>query len=268
MDREDADRGAEGGTKASCGIAAVMLKATTRRRFLTTVGVGGAGLYVVGNVMQAVPGLAQTGVAVTAEKEIVAPIKRQLYQVEPEGMVIGDPSRCVGCRRCELACTEFNEGKSQPSMARVQIDRNYNYGDEGAVRGYSREEGRWGNHMIMQETCRQCPHPVPCQTACPYGAIEVIPPAYARVVNQDKCVGCRTCQQACPWGMTFFDEEEKKATKCHLCAGNPECVQACPAGALRYVPWNDLTEAIPETHVVPAYIGVPVGVQESCAKCH
>lgn len=68
--------------------------------------------------------------------------------------------------------------------------------------------------------------------------------------------------------MTFFDEEAKKATKCHLCGGNPECVQACPAGALRYVPWSDLTEAIPETHVVPAYIAVPVGVQESCAVCH
>ena len=261
MDRENGDRPAEGGNESECGIAAVMLRPINRRQFLTTAAVSGAGVYVLGRAIDAVPGLAQA--ASTA-----APVDRQLYQAEPVGMVIGDPTRCVGCRRCESACVEFNEGKAQPSIARVQIDRNYSYGEEGAMRGYSREEGRWGNHVIMQETCRQCPHPVPCQTACPYGAIEVVGPANARVVNVEKCQGCRTCQQACPWGMTFFDEEEKKATKCHLCAGNPECVQACPAGALRYVPWNDLTEAIPETHVVPAYIGVPVGVQESCAKCH
>jgi len=258
--REDGDRAREDGTAPSCGLAALMLNSTTRRRFLGAAGLGGAGVYVIGKAMEAMPAFAQETVAPT--------VQRQLYQMDAEGMVIGDPTKCVGCGRCELACTEFNEGRSQPVMARVKIQRNYSFGTEHNILGYQREEGIWGNHIVVQETCKQCPHPVPCATACPYAAIEVDGPANARVVNQDKCVGCRICQQACPWDMTCFDEELGKATKCHLCGGDPECVQACVSGALSYVPWEDLTRVTPESHVVPAYIGIPVGVQEACAKCH
>ena len=193
---------------------------------------------------------------------------RQVFVANAKGMVIAQPTRCVGCRRCELACTEFNDGKAQPSIARIKVARNYNFGPQGATLGFWRGEGRFGNHRVVQETCRQCPHPVPCQLACPNDAIEVISPVNARVINTDKCVGCRTCQQACPWGMTSFDEELQKATKCHLCDGQPECVQACPVGALNYVPWEDMTAVMPRRFVVPAYIGSAAGVQETCAQCH
>ncbi|MFC2004808.1 4Fe-4S dicluster domain-containing protein, partial [Chloroflexota bacterium] len=174
----------------------------------------------------------------------------------------------VGCRRCELACTEYNEGKSQPSLARVNVRRNWGFGPRGVQLGYWRGEGRFGNHRIIQDTCRQCPHPVPCQLACPYGAIEVVSPTNARVINQEKCHGCRTCQRACPWGMTTFDEEIKKATKCHLCNGDPECVKACPSGALQYIPWEDRTKEIPARFIVPAYIETPADIAESCIECH
>jgi Fe-S-cluster-containing dehydrogenase component len=68
--------------------------------------------------------------------------------------------------------------------------------------------------------------------------------------------------------MATFDEEISKATKCHLCDGNPECVQACPTGALQYVPWDDRTKDIPAKFVVPAYINTPVDVEETCQQCH
>jgi hypothetical protein len=37
-----------------------------------------------------------------------------------KGLLLADPSRCVGCQRCELACTEFNDGRAQPSLARIK----------------------------------------------------------------------------------------------------------------------------------------------------
>ena len=42
---------------------------------------------------------------------------------QAEGIVIADPTKCVGCRRCELACTEFNDGKASPTTSRIKVDR-------------------------------------------------------------------------------------------------------------------------------------------------
>src|SRR5208283_6014720 len=40
---------------------------------------------------------------------------------QAKGLVIADPTKCVGCRRCELACTEFNDGKASPTIARIKV---------------------------------------------------------------------------------------------------------------------------------------------------
>jgi Fe-S-cluster-containing dehydrogenase component len=162
-----------------------------------------------------------------------------------EGLVVADSTRCVGCRRCELACTEFNFGRAQPSLARVKISRNYNFGPRGQQAGVYRGMGDYGNGRIVQDTCRQCPHPVPCATTCPNNAIVLDPKTKARVVDPQVCTGCRLCQRACPWEMMSFDTVAKVATKCTLCNGNPECVQVCSTGALRYVPWRDMSKGVP-----------------------
>ena len=248
-------------------------EAMNRRQFLKTAGLGGLGITSVVLV-----GGAAKGGLLTPEKEAYAAgldvkggvqtARRQVYVANAKGMVIGNPTRCVGCRRCELACTEFNDGKAQPSLARINVRRNWGFGPRGVQLGYWRGEGRFGNHRIIQDTCRQCPHPVPCQLSCPYDAVEVIAPLNARVINQEKCKGCGICVRACPWGMITFDHVLKKATKCHLCNGDPECVKACPASALQYVPWEDRTKEIPARIVVPAYIETPEDVKGTCVQCH
>ncbi|HAA05837.1 MAG TPA: 4Fe-4S ferredoxin, partial [Syntrophobacteraceae bacterium] len=111
-----------------------------------------------------------------------------------KGLLLADPSRCVGCLRCELACTEFNDGRAQPSLARIKVDRNLNFGPEGPSGGV-RMQGAWGNGLFIQDTCRQCPHPVPCATACPENAIQADPGTGARIVDTSACVGCRLCQR-------------------------------------------------------------------------
>jgi Fe-S-cluster-containing dehydrogenase component len=226
--------------------------AMSRRDFLKIVGAGTAGLVVAHIVC------VQVDAAPSAQADIN----------KAKGMVIGDPTRCTGCRRCEIACTSFNDGKNQPSLARVKVARNLNFGPDGP-QGYQRQTpGHFGNFLIVQETCRQCAHPVPCMMACPNGAIEVTGPVNARVVNTSKCTGCRQCQAACPWDMTVFDEQLKKASKCHLCNGEPECVKACPNAALRFVPWQDRSKDIPKRWVVPAYLSTPPNVSSTCGACH
>jgi Fe-S-cluster-containing dehydrogenase component len=184
---------------------------------------------------------------------------------QAKGLVIADPTKCVGCRRCELACTEFNDGKASPTIARIKISRNLNFGPKGLY-VEPRGRGNWGNGLVIQDLCKQCPHPVPCANACPNDAIVVTPPTNARVVDSNKCTGCKMCQRACPWEMMSFDSDTNKATKCFLCDGNPKCVEACPAGALSYVAWQDLTDKVPP-RVVPTAIISPEKAQ-TCNDCH
>ena len=189
-------------------------------------------------------------------------------QPDAKFMVVAQPTRCTGCSRCELACSAFNDGRAQPAVARIKVNRNLNFGPEGAQQGFWRTQGQFGNFRVIQDTCRQCAHPIPCACACPNGAIRIVEPTNARVVDIDKCTGCRQCQAACPWGMTSFDKSLNKATKCYLCNGSPECVRACPMSALSYVAWQDRGRDIPQRWVVPAYLSTPPSVASTCNVCH
>ncbi|MGA2225221.1 MAG: 4Fe-4S dicluster domain-containing protein [Syntrophobacteraceae bacterium] len=180
---------------------------------------------------------------------------------QSHGLVIGDPTRCVACRRCELACTDFNDGKSSPATSRIKVRRNINFGPAGLYSG-QRTHGDWGTGLIVQDFCKQCPHPVPCADACPNAAIEVKPPINARVIDPEKCTGCKICLKACPWEMISFDPETTKATKCFLCNGRPKCVEACPAEALTYVSWVDLTGKVPP-RITPT-----LNKPYACGDCH
>lgn len=184
---------------------------------------------------------------------------------QAKGLVIADPTKCVGCRRCELACSEFNDGKASPTIARIKVLRNLNFGPKG-LSGGGQRGGTWGNGLVVQDVCKQCPHPVPCANACPNDAIVVSPATNARVVDPNKCTGCKMCQRACPWEMMSFDSDTHKATKCFLCDGKPKCVEACPAEALSYEAWLDLTDKVPP-RAVPTAVISPEKVL-SCIDCH
>jgi Fe-S-cluster-containing dehydrogenase component len=181
---------------------------------------------------------------------------------QAQGLVIADPTRCVACRRCELACTDFIDGKSSPTVARIKVRRNIQFGPTGLYTGKG-NQGDWGTGLIIQDFCKQCPHPVPCADACPAGAIVVKPPLNARVIDQAKCTGCGVCRKACPWEMISLDPETKKASKCFLCDGKPKCVEACPAEALLYVTWIDLTGKVPTRTTPPATVD-----KLPCGDCH
>lgn len=159
------------------------------------------------------------------------------------GVVIADPNRCTGCRRCEVVCTVTNDGKVSPHIARIKVGRNYNFGQSGPKLVYQKEDGEYGNMRIVPDTCRQCAEP-DCAIECPMGAIDADPKTGARVVDTDLCVGCGYCTEACPWSMPTVDPETKKSTKCVLCNGQPTCASNCPTGAIKFVPWSEVATLI------------------------
>jgi Fe-S-cluster-containing hydrogenase component 2 len=71
--------------------------------------------------------------------------------------------------------------------------------------------------------------------ACPVDAISVDMATGAKVVSDDKCVGCKVCTIACPFGTINYSQATGKVVKCDLCGGDPQCAAACPTAAITYV---------------------------------
>lgn len=204
---------------------------TSRRRFLQIGGAAGLSLaaaLLLDDLIRAGTVSARAGVVLADAK----------------GVLIADSHICVACRRCELACTEFNRGKAQPFLANVKVYWNMNYGTSLGC-----GEGIYGNMLVRQETCKQCRNPVPCASACPQGAIvaDTASGWNARKINTSACVGCGACVAACPYKMASLDPDtaNAKATKCFLCDGAPKCAAVCPTGALKFVAWEAPTSPIP-----------------------
>lgn len=127
-----------------------------------------------------------------------------------------EPSKCVGCKSCELACSFKHRGMFAPSRSRIV---NEVFLDEA---------------KFITVTCMQCDEPW-CLKACPKGAISKDAVSGVVSVDEVKCVGCRTCVSACPFGMITYQESSRKADKCNLCAGDfPECVTFCPTRCLTF----------------------------------
>ncbi len=81
--------------------------------------------------------------------------------------------------------------------------------------------------------CMHCSDP-PCLKVCPVEAI--FRGEDERVmIRHDRCIGCRMCLFACPFGAMRFDEDLGRSFKCDLCGHAPECVRVCEPRALLYM---------------------------------
>jgi Fe-S-cluster-containing hydrogenase component 2 len=70
---------------------------------------------------------------------------------------------------------------------------------------------------------------------CPADAIYVDDSTGAKIINYNKCIGCKMCMIACPFGAISVDPLAQQLMKCDLCSGEPACVTFCPTGAIEYI---------------------------------
>ena len=127
-----------------------------------------------------------------------------------------EPAKCTGCRQCEMACSFEKTGLFNIARSRIKV---FDFPEEGRYVPY---------------TCTQCAEAW-CQRACPVEAITQNPDTGAKEVSGDRCVGCKVCTIACPFGTVNYDSDSGKVIKCDLCGGDPACAKACPTGAIAYV---------------------------------
>ena len=163
------------------------------------------------------------------------------------GLVI-DLDICVGCHACAVNCKEWNTGGHMAPLTDTAP-----YGVEASGVWFNRvhtfeatpDDGGPGWTVHFPKSCLHC-EDAACVTVCPTGA------SYKRaedgivLVDEDKCIGCKLCSWACPYGAREFDAEVGVMKKCTMCIDRiynenleeidrvPACVTTCPVSARHF----------------------------------
>jgi formate dehydrogenase beta subunit len=166
-----------------------------------------------------------------------------------EKVMLIDVSKCTGCRSCQVACKQWNE---LPAASTTNTGTYQNPPDLGAntwtlvrFREVVEKNGRiqW---LFWKDGCMHC-NDATCMKVCPVSAISRSDSG-AIVTDYQKCIGCQSCVEACPFGKPRYSENTNKSYKCNLCADRvengllPACVKACPTGALKFGDREEMLE--------------------------
>jgi Fe-S-cluster-containing dehydrogenase component len=166
--------------------------------------------------------------------------------------LIIDISKCNGCYNCQIACKDEHVGNDWTPYAKPQPDTGQFWMKvTDMVRGTVPKVKVW----YMHDICQHCDN-APCITACRQKAI------YKRddgmvIIDPTKCVGSRSCVDACPYGVIYFNDGLNISQKCTMCSHlldrgwkEPRCVDACPTEALRFDEEDNLRELIGKAEVL------------------
>ena len=137
------------------------------------------------------------------------------------GFVI-DHSRCIGCHACTVACKSENDVPVGKFRTWVK------YTEQGDFPAVKR------SFAVLR--CNQCTD-APCMSICPTSALDKRDDGIVDL-DQEACIGCKSCMQACPYDALYIDEDTGTAEKCHFCAHRteiglaPACAVVCPTEAI------------------------------------
>jgi formate dehydrogenase iron-sulfur subunit len=167
-----------------------------------------------------------------------------------------DPTVCIGCKACEVACKEWNQipddgfewtGQSYDNTRALGAStwRHVLFLEQKQPMGLqlagTEEPFRW---QFVSDVCKHCAN-AGCLEACPTGAI-VRTEVGSVYVQPDVCNGCGYCIVSCPFGVIDRRAKEGLAFKCTFCYDRqvagliPACAKACPTQSIQFGEINEL----------------------------
>lgn len=211
--------------------------------------------------------------------------------------VLVDTTKCIGCRSCQVSCKQWNHLPAEPTHIEGRATGYQNPMSLSAHtftmvtnREVANAEAPGGfTRVFAKRQCMHCLDPA-CVSACPVTALHKSPEGPV-TYDSDKCMGCRYCVWACPFGVptTEWNTLAPTIRKCTFCfnrilekadfselngqplseeaqarhqesAGTPACVKACTTGALHFGKREDLLKlawerinAMPDRYVKHVY---------------
>lgn len=160
-----------------------------------------------------------------------------------------DMTKCTGCRGCQVACKQWNQLEAE----QTEFFNGEGYQNPPAMSEYTYtrikfrdyEKNGQNEFAFYKEMCMHCDDPA-CASVCPVGAF--VKTDKGPVIYQaDRCIGCRFCMIACPFGIPKYEWSKglplvKKCTGCYdrVQEGlKPACATTCPT-AISYGPRDEL----------------------------
>lgn len=154
-----------------------------------------------------------------------------------------DMTRCTGCRGCQVACKQWNQLEAE----KTTFFKGEGYQNPPSLSEHTftkvqfRDYERHGQHefAFYKEMCMHCNDPA-CASVCPVGAF-IKTPEGPVIYEAKKCIGCRFCMVACPFGIPKYQWSKTfpYVVKCTGCYSRvkegmkPACAKACPS-AIEY----------------------------------
>jgi len=143
-----------------------------------------------------------------------------------------DSQACAGCKACQVACKDKHG---------LEVGRLWRRVYEVSGGGWQRTGEAWVPDVFafhLSISCNHCERPI-CAEVCPARALRRREDGIV-LLDTEKCLGCRYCEWACPYGSPQYDEARGVMTKCTFCADEldegrpPVCVTACPLRVLEF----------------------------------
>jgi formate dehydrogenase iron-sulfur subunit len=140
--------------------------------------------------------------------------------------ILYDATLCIGCKQCEAACAEAHHLEYTDAIAAEE-----NPSERKLTAVAARDD------KFMRRLCMHCEDPT-CASVCPVAALRKTPEGPV-IYEESRCMGCRYCMVACPFGVPKYEWSKMlpKVRKCDMCverAGQglaTACAEICPTGA-------------------------------------